>query len=282
VFPKLFTVSLPSFDFWGRTWGGPTTLHTYGFLLAVAFLVGLFVVSAQAKKAGLDHVRLTDMAVWLLIAGLLGAKLMLVIVDWRYYSANPRELLSIFQAGGVFYGGLLGGIAVAAYYVRRFRLPAWATADVMAPGLIVGQAIGRLGCFAAGCCYGKPASVPWAVTFTDAYAARQVGTPMDTALHPTQLYESLACFLIFFALLFLAPRKRFHGQVVLAYAVLYSVFRFAVEYVRGDPDRGTVFGGLLSTSQLVAVLLVLGALAVYPYLQRTHRVAAAAPPAPDA
>lgn len=273
--PRLFTV--PPFDLFGHTFSS-LTLHTYGFLLAVAFLAGLFVVSSQAKKAGLDSVRLTDMAVWLLIAGLVGAKLLLVVVDWRFYGRNPRELWSIFQAGGVFYGGLLGGISVAVWYVWRFKLPAWATADVMAPAVIIGQAIGRLGCFAAGCCFGKPASVPWAVTFTDVYAARQVGTPMDTALHPTQIYESLACFLIFFFLLWLAPRKRFHGQVVLAYAVLYSCFRFAVEFFRGDPDRGSVFSGLLSTSQLIAIILVLAAAAVFPYLRRTQKVA----PAPTA
>jgi len=277
MYPRLFT--LPAFDLLGKTIG-PLTLHTYGFLLAVAFLAGLFVVSSQAKKAGMDAARLTDMAVWLLIAGLVGAKLLLVAVDWRFYFRNPRELLSIFQSGGVFYGGLLGGIAVAIFFVWRYKLPGWATADVLAPGVVIGQAIGRLGCFAAGCCFGKPASVPWAVTFTDVYAARQVGTPMDTPLHPTQIYESTACFLIFFLLLWLAPRKSFHGQVVLTYAVLYSSFRFAVEFFRGDPDRGSVFGGLLSTSQLIAILLVLAAALVFPYVRRTQKIVPAPPPVP--
>jgi phosphatidylglycerol---prolipoprotein diacylglyceryl transferase len=277
--PKLFTVTIPTFALLGHSFGGPVTLHTYGFLLAVAFLAGLFVVSSQAKRAGMDPARLTDMAVWLLIAGLVGAKVLLVAVDWRFYLRNTRELWSIFQSGGVFYGGLLGGIGVAIFFVWRYKLPGWATADVLAPGVVIGQAIGRLGCFAAGCCFGKPASVPWAVTFTDVYAARQVGTPMDTALHPTQIYESLACFLIFFFLLWLGPRKSFHGQVILTYAVLYSSFRFAVEFFRGDPDRGSVFGGLLSTSQLIAILLVLSAALVFPYVRRTqkHVPAPAAP-----
>jgi phosphatidylglycerol:prolipoprotein diacylglycerol transferase len=275
MYPRLFT--LPAFELLGKTIG-PLTLHSYGFLLAVAFLAGLFVVSSQAKKAGMDATRLTDMAVWLLIAGLVGAKALLVALDWRFYFRNTRELWSIFQSGGVFYGGLLGGIAVALWFVWRYKLPGWATADVLAPGVVIGQAIGRLGCFAAGCCFGKPASVPWAVTFTDVYAARQVGTPMDTALHPTQIYESLACFLIFFFLLWLAPRKSFHGQVVLSYAVLYSSFRFAVEFFRGDPDRGSVFGGLLSTSQLIAIILVLVAALVFPYVRRTQKIV----PAPAA
>ena len=272
MYPRLFT--LPAFDLAGRTFG-PLTLHSYGFLLAVAFLAGLFVVSSQAKKARMDATRLTDMAVWLLIAGLVGAKALLVALDLPFYMRNSRERWTIFQSGGVFYGGLLGGIAVAVFFVWRYKLPGWPTADVLAPGVVIGQAIGRLGCFAAGCCFGKPASVPWAVTFTDVYASRQVGTPMDTALHPTQIYESLACFLIFFVLVWLAPRKSFHGQVVLTYAVLYSSFRFAVEFFRGDPDRGSVFGGLLSTSQLIAILLVLTTALVFPYLRRTQKVVTA-------
>jgi phosphatidylglycerol:prolipoprotein diacylglycerol transferase len=246
----------------------PFRIHTYGALLAVAFVAGLLVVSWQARKAGLDSGRITDMAVWVLIAGLLGAKLMLVVVEWDHYARNWRDLLSLLRSGGVFYGGLLGGIAVAWYYARRYALPGWPTADVLAPGLILGQAIGRLGCFAAGCCYGKPANLPWAVTFTNLYAAREVGTPMDTPLHPTQLYESLANFLIFLGLIWLAPRKRFHGQVVLTYVVLYSAARFGLEFYRGDPSRGAFFGGLLSTSQLIAILLLAAAVVVLPRLAR--------------
>ena len=247
-------------------------------LLAIAFLIGLWVVSRQAKRAGLDSGRVTDMAVWVLIAGLLGAKLLLVAVDWRYFARNPRELLSIFQSGGVFYGGLIAGILVAWLYARRYQLPVWRTADVLAPGVIIGQAIGRLGCFSAGCCWGKPTQVPWAVTFTDVFAARAVGTPMDTPLHPSQLYESLAAFLIFFFLLWLAPRKRFDGQVTLAYVALYSAVRFTLEFWRGDAERGTWFGGVISTSQIVAILLLLGAALALRSIRRGQ----AAPAAPDA
>lgn len=258
MFPRLFTI--PAFPVSGTEWG-PFTLHTYGVLLALAFLAGLWVAHGQAKRAALDAGKITDLAVYVLIAGLVGAKLMLVAVDYRYYSNNPREIFSIFQSGGVFYGGLLGGLLVAYWLARRYDLPVWPTADVLAPGVVVGQAIGRLGCFAAGCCYGKVAAVPWAVAFTDVYAARQVGTPLDTPLHPVQIYESLATFLILGFLLWLAPRKRFDGQVVLAYVALYSVARFALEFFRGDTGRG--FVGPLSTSQAVAVLLLLGAATVY-------------------
>jgi phosphatidylglycerol---prolipoprotein diacylglyceryl transferase len=271
--PRLFT--LPPFDLFGRT-VGPLALPTYGLLLVLGMLAGLWVVTRQARKAGLVPETITDMAVYAIIAGLIGAKVLLVVVEWSYYSRNPRELLSIFQSGGVFYGGLLGAIPVAFWYARRHQLDGWKTADVLAPGVVVGQAVGRLGCFMAGCCYGKPADVPWAVTFRDLYANRNVGTPLDTPLHPTQLYESAACFLIFAFLLWMAPRKRFHGQVVLAYVVLYAVARFIVEMFRGDAVRGFVLGGRLSTSQFIALLMILAAGLVLPYLVRRKRVAPAA------
>lgn len=272
MYPRLFT--LPAFDLLGRN-VGPLSLHTYGVLLALAFLAGLWAASRQARKAGLDPARITDMAVYVLIAGLVGAKLMLLAVEWPYYSQNPRELLSILQSGGVFYGGLLAAIPVAWWFVRRHGLPGWQTADVLAPGLILGQSIGRLGCFAAGCCYGRPADVPWAVTFRDIYATRAVGTPIDIPLHPTQIYESLAALGIYLLLVWMAPRKRFHGQVFLAYLFLYSLTRFALEFFRGDAARGTVLGGWLSTSQFISLLVILAVALFVPYVVKMRRVAPA-------
>lgn len=266
--PKLITI--PAFELFGGN-RGPFTLHTYGVLLAIAFLAGLWVAGRQAKKANLDSNRITDMAVYVLIAGLIGAKLLLLAVEWSYFSKNPRELLSIFQSGGVFYGGMLGAFPVAWWYIRRHSLPGWRTADVLAPGVAIGQAIGRLGCFAAGCCFGRPADVPWAVTFRDAYATRTVGTPLDTAIHPTQIYESLAALAIFGFLLWLSSRKKFDGQVTLAYIALYSVVRFAIEFYRGDAARGSLFGGMLSTSQFIAILLIVGAALLYPYTARKNK-----------
>jgi phosphatidylglycerol:prolipoprotein diacylglycerol transferase len=270
--PRLFT--LPPFELFGRT-VGPLAMPTYGILLVLGMLAGLWIVTRQARKAGLVPEAISDMAVYAIIAGLIGAKVLLLIVEWPYYSRNPREMLSLFQSGGVFYGGLLGALPVAFWYARRHQLDGWKTADVLAPGVVAGQAIGRLGCFMAGCCYGKPARVPWAVTFTDVYANRNTGTPLDTPLHPTQIYESLACFLILGVLLWMAPRKRFHGQVVLAYVALYAIARFVVEMFRGDAIRGFVLGGRLSTSQFIAVLMVAAAALVLPYLARRKRVAPA-------
>ena len=273
MYPRLFT--LAAFDVFGRHIG-PLTLHTYGVLLALAFLAGLWVVSRQAKKAGLDATVITDMAVYVLIGGLVGAKLLLLLVEWSYYAKHPGEILGLLQSGGVFYGGLLGAFPVAWWFAHRHRLDAWKTADVLAPGVAIGQAIGRLGCFAAGCCYGRPADVPWAVTFHDVYATRQVGTPIDAPLHPTQLYESAATLAIFIFLRWLSGRKRFDGQVTLAYIFLYAVARFVIEFYRGDAARGMVLGGWLSTSQFIAILMVLGVLFLYPYVLRKERTKTAA------
>jgi len=272
VFPKLFT--LPAFDLFGKNIG-PLALHTYGALMAVAFLIGLWVASREARKAGLDVQRTTDLAIYTLIGGLVGARLLLAIIEWRYFSQHPAELSSLITSGGVFYGGFLGALPVAWWYARRYALPVWRTLDVLAPGLVMGQAIGRLGCFAAGCCYGMPASVPWAVTFKSIDAQRTVGTPLDVPLHPVQIYETLACLVIYGVLVWMAGRKRFHGQVACAYVALYAIARFFLEYYRGDEIRGflrlTTYR-FISTSQVIAVLLLLAAAAIAPYLLKTQRV----------
>lgn len=272
MFARLFT--LPAFELLGRE-VGPLTLHTYGVLLAVAFLVGLWVASREAKRAGLDSSRVTDLAIYVLIAGLVGAKLLLVVIEWDYYSQNAGRILALVQSGGVFYGGLLGAFPVAWWYSRRHGLDGWRTSDALIPGVAVGQAIGRLGCFAAGCCFGRPSDLPWAVTFTDVYASRNVGVPIDIPLHPVQLYESAVTFGIFAILLWIGRHKRFHGQVILSYVMLYAAARFVIELLRGDASRGWVFEGALSTSQFIAVLMFIAAAAVVPYLAKKRPVEAA-------
>jgi phosphatidylglycerol---prolipoprotein diacylglyceryl transferase len=271
MYPDL--IAFPSFELFGRSLS--PVLHTYGAMLALAFLAGLWVTHYQAKKAGLNPNQMTDLAVYTLVGGLIGAKLLLVIVEWPAY-ASWSGLATVLHVGGVFYGGFLGALPVAFWYARRHQLDAWRSADVLAPGVALGQSLGRLGCFAAGCCYGKPTGVPWAVRFTSNYAAEQSGTPLNVPLHPTQLYESAAALLIFVGLLWLSRHKRFHGQVTLAYVALYGAVRFTIEYFRGDAARGTVLGGLFSTSQFIAILMVLAAALVVPRLMRRRPVQTAA------
>jgi phosphatidylglycerol:prolipoprotein diacylglycerol transferase len=232
---------------------GPLTVYTYGVLLAAAYLLGLQLAIVRAKRAGLDSGRMLDLGVYLVIAALVGAKLLLLLVNFSYFWENPREMLVLARSGGVFYGGLIGATLVAFWYVRRHRLPLWTTCDMFAPGIALGHVIGRVGCLMAGCCYGIPTSVPWAVTFTDPFAAANVGTPLNVPLHPTQLYEAGAELLILVFLLATERKGRpFPGRTFWGYMLLYAASRFIIEFYRGD-ERGLIIG--LSTSQFISLVL---------------------------
>jgi phosphatidylglycerol:prolipoprotein diacylglycerol transferase len=171
----------------------------------------------------------------------------------------------------VYYGGLILALAASAWYLHRTKLPSWKVADITAPGIALGQAIGRIGCLSAGCCYGKPTNLPWGITFTNEYSAENVGVPLNVSLHPTQIYESLATFLLFLYLTWRLWRTHFVGQIILEYLMLYAALRFVIEFFRGDEDRGFVLHGLLSTSQLISILTIVAAAAVFFYRRRREQ-----------
>jgi phosphatidylglycerol:prolipoprotein diacylglycerol transferase len=227
-------------------------VYAYGVLLAAAYLAGLQLAVVRARRAGVDPAKIMDLGIYLIIAALVGAKLMLVVVDFKYFTSHPGELLSLVRAGGVFYGGLILSFAVGMWLIGRYKLPVWSTADLYAPGIALGHVIGRLGCLMAGCCYGRPTDLPWGITFTSPVAADNAGTPLNEALHPTQLYDAGAEMLILMILLTFERRGRpFAGRTFWLYIVLYAISRFIVEMFRGDP-RGTIAG--LSTSQFVSLV----------------------------
>jgi phosphatidylglycerol:prolipoprotein diacylglycerol transferase len=239
---------------------GNWPVYSYGVLLALAYLAGLQLAVVRARRAGLDGARVMDLGIYLIIAALVGAKVMLIAVDFDYFRRQPRELLSLVRAAGVFYGGLLAAFAVAVVLIRRYKLPLWTTTDVFAPGIALGHVIGRLGCLLAGCCYGRATTLPWGITFTDPAAAENVGTPLGTPLHPTQLYEAGAELLILVFLLATERRGRtFPGRTFWAYLFLYAISRFVIEFYRGD-DRGMVM--IVSTSQAVSLVVAPIALAM--------------------
>jgi phosphatidylglycerol:prolipoprotein diacylglycerol transferase len=234
---------------------GGLIIYAYGVLLAAAYLLGLQFALQRARARGLDPQRVMDLGIWIIVAALVGAKLLLLVVDFRQYAAAPTDLLGLARSGGVFYGGLIAAVVVALVYLRRHTLPLWTTADVFAPGIALGHVVGRLGCFLAGCCFGTPSTLPWAVTFRAPAAAANVGTPLGIPLHPTQLYEAGAEALILVLLLRLERRGRaFAGRTFWSYMLLYAVSRFVIEFYRGD-NRGSLFD-LVSTSQAVSLLLV--------------------------
>jgi len=248
---------------------GSITVHTYGLLLAAAFIAGIWLTSRHAKKHGLNPDSIWNLGLVVIFSALVGAKVLLFFSDYSYYSQNPREIfsLSTLRSTGVYYGGLLLALAASAWYIRRADLPGWTVADLAAPGLALGQAIGRLGCLSAGCCYGKPTDLPWGITFTDKYAFENVGVPLNTPLHPTQIYEAAGSVLLFAYLSWRLAHRRFTGQVILEFLALYSVMRFVIEFFRDD-DRGFLLNGLLSTSQFIGIIAFLGSVTVYHYLRR--------------
>lgn len=249
MFPRLFQF-------------GNFAVPTYGVLVALGVLVGLWISVRNSAKQGIKPENAWDFGIAIVLAGILGAKLLYIILDWNTghsYGQNLREIFTLdtLQAGGVFSGGLLAAFLVAAWFLNKRQMPALATCDAFSPGLAMGHAIGRLGCFAAGCCYGKPTEHFWGITFTNSIAKEVSGTPLGHALEPTQLIESAAELGIFFLLTWMFKRKKFDGQVFGAYLFLYGVARFFIEYLRDDPGRGSVFGGLMSGTQLIAIGLVL-------------------------
>lgn len=259
---------------------GSFRLPTYGVLVALALVAALFAVVRLGRREGLETNRLIDFSTWLIVVGLVGAKVLMVLTDWTFYQQNPRELFSwaTLQAGGVFYGGFVAATLFALWYVRVYQLPFLKVFDVYAPAIALGQSIGRLGCFAAGCDYGKPTTSFLHVAFTNPTSHELTGVPLGIPLQPVQVYESLATLSIFGILLWRYCRKLRDGQIFLIYLSLYAVARFFLEFLRGDEDRGFVFNHLLSTSQFIALLALLAAavLAIFlharsprPALQQT-------------
>jgi phosphatidylglycerol---prolipoprotein diacylglyceryl transferase len=250
MYPELFRI-------------GSFPINTYGVFLALAFLCAILITVKLAARDGLPREKIYDLCLWMLLCSLIGSKLLMLFTEPEYRD-HPLQLLSLdfLRSGGVFYGGLIGAILSGYFLMRRYKLPWWKTADACAPGIAIGNFFGRQGCFAAGCCWGKPTTLPWGVKFSE-LGHEITGVPIDVRLHPTQLYESFAMLIVFFFLFWLHKHRRFNGQVILFYAVLYSVIRFVIEFWRDDP-RGDLFGLTtltgLSTSQLISLVVGAGAL----------------------
>jgi phosphatidylglycerol:prolipoprotein diacylglycerol transferase len=261
MYPKL--LELP----WTIPHFGTITIYTYGVLLAAAYLLGLQLSLTRARARALDSTKVMDLGIYIIISALVGAKLLLLVTDFQTFKSNPGELFNLLREGGVFYGGLIVAVLVALWYIRRVGLPLWTTCDVFAPGIALGHVIGRMGCFFAGCCFGKPTNVPWAITFRNPFAAANVGTPLNVPLHPTQLYEAGAELLILVFLLTTEKKGRqFSGRTFWLYMLLYAISRYIIEFYRGD-ERGSV--GPFSTSQFISLILGPLAVAMLLYLRRS-------------
>lgn len=226
-------------------------IYTYGFLVALGIIVGFWLAVKAARDVGMPLQKIIDLYFYSLVAGLIGAKLFFVLINHSFYWDNPFEIMRLWEGGLVFYGGLLFAVPTAYWFAKKSDLNVWEVADILAPAIAAGHAIGRIGCFCAGCCYGKPAEgLLWSVTFTDSESLAIRGV----ALHPVQLYESAGEFINLLFLLFLKNRSSFKGQLFSFYILNYSLIRFTTEWFRGDEVRGFIFK-YLSISQGFSVLM---------------------------
>ncbi len=225
---------------------GSLTLYTYGFFVAIGFLAGMFLSYYEAKRLGEDQGQVLDLFFYLLMAAIIGSRLFYVGTNPDEYLKNPLEIFKIWNGGLVFYGGFIGGMVAALIYIKIKKMCLWRTADILAPSIAAGQFLGRIGCFFAGCCYGKVCELPWAVTFTHPHTLAPMGIP----LHPTQLYSAVSNLIIFSVLWLFRKRKRYDGQLFWMYAFLYGTTRTLIEIFRGD-FRGPVILDVLSVSQII-------------------------------
>jgi phosphatidylglycerol:prolipoprotein diacylglycerol transferase len=244
MFPKIFTLG----DFF---------LPTYGLLVAIGFLAGMGLVLRLSRRAGLDVDLTGNLAIYCALAGLAGAKLLMFVMDFPYYSENPGRIFSLetLLSAGVYYGGFLGALLFAWFYIRRHSLPWWKTADVFAPGVALGHAIGRLGCFAAGCCWGSECDRPWAVTFTHPEAQALTGVPLGVPLHPAQLYEAAATGAVALWLYLRIRRPHAEGEILAWYLALYSGARFAIEFFRHHDQPFPIGAIPITWTQWIALAL---------------------------
>lgn len=236
---------------------GTFRIYAYGFFIVLGFIAAVVLAALKIRKSnvGVSFENIVDLFFYTVLSALIGARLLFVLINFDLYRQHPVEIFKIWEGGLVFYGGFALAVTVAFCYMRWHRLPIWKLADTISPLIALGLSLGRIGCFFAGCCYGKETSLPWAVVFRNQDSLARLNTP----LHPTQLYDAVNGLGIFFLLSWIEKRKTFDGQIFWLFLFLYVTTRFFIEIFRGDP-RGFLFGNLLSTSQAIGVLLAIPSL----------------------
>ena len=242
--------------------GDLITIHTYGFFIAMAVLAAMFIAKYEAKRLGIDPDKVVDACFYVVIAAIVGSRLFYVLTNIETFMSAPLEVFKIWNGGLVFYGGFIGSAITLIVYLKIYHLPLGKMADIAALALPLGHAVGRIGCFFAGCCYGKVCQQPWAITFKNPDSL----APLYVQLHPTQLYSSASNFLIFFLIFSFRRFKKYDGQLFWVYFAIYGINRSIIEVFRGDYRGGTVLNtfsisqtiGLSSAFVAVIMLIILG------------------------
>ncbi len=231
---------------------GSFSLYTYGLFVALGFMTAIFISQKMATPHNIKHETISDIFFIVLVSALIGARALYVIISFDAYKNNLLDIFKIWNGGLVFFGGFIFSVIITAAYLKYRELNIWLTADVLAPGVAIGHAVGRIGCLFAGCCYGETCDLPFAIKFTDPQSL----APLNVDLHPTQVYMVLSNLVLFFILLWLNKKKRFNGMIFLSYIMLYSLFRFVIEFFRGD-FRGDFIYEFISLSQGIGLLVSL-------------------------
>ena len=232
---------------------GPVTLHSYGLFVALGFIAGILIAIKMGKSVGITSNDVMDMGFIIILSGLIGSRLIYIIINFSYYVENPLDSIKLWQGGLVFSGGLVTAIIMLLLYVKRHKHNIWSICDIWAPAAAIGQAIGRVGCFFSGCCYGKPTDHSWGIIFTDPKSIATLNIP----IHPTQLYSALSSLLIFIILIVLHSKKKFEGQVFLWFLIFHSTARLFLERFRGD-SRGVILTDDLTMTQFIALVILIG------------------------
>ncbi len=243
---------------------GSFNLYTYGLFMALGFLTAMQVSKINAKPHGISAEIITDIFFVILLSALVGARLLYVIINFNSYKDNLLSVFQIWNGGLVFFGGFIAAVIASVLYFKKKDLNIFQTADIIAPGIALGHAVGRIGCLFAGCCYGKVCDLPIAIKFTNSDSL----APLNVFLHPTQVYSMISNLIIFFTLLWLQKRKKFDGMVFLIYIILYSLFRSIIEFFRGD-YRGDFIFDFISMSQGIGFMVSLIAFVILIKLSRS-------------
>ena len=240
-------------------------IYAYGFFIVVGFAAATVLAALKIRKSNIkiSFENGTDLFFYTLLSAFLGSRILFVLINFDAFRQHPLQIFKIWEGGLVFYGGLIPAAAVAFWYMRRHGLALWKLADLISPLIALGLSSGRIGCFLAGCCYGRETSLPWAIVFRNPDSLARLNVP----LHPTQLYDAANGLALFFFLSWMEKRKAFDGQIFWLFLLLYSMTRFFIEIFRGDP-RGFLFGDLLSTSQAIGILLAIFSFFMLFYIKK--------------
>ncbi len=238
---------------------GKFTVTWYGALVALGFIAALWTASQRALRVGIAPEKVADVGPWLIIGTLIGARLVYVLSYPQSFTGKPFwHVFAIWQGGLVFYGGLFGASAACILFCRVYKLALWRFADVLAPSVALGHAIGRIGCLMNGCCFGRQCDLPWAIKFPPAHET------YPHAVHPTQIYESLLNFGLYLALAWVFRKgRKFDGQIFAIYLMGYAVVRSTVEIFRGDYPENYYVGGWMTPAHWVSVGILAAGIIVY-------------------